>query len=291
MSAVTFTRARLLPKNHTLTATSVTVTPTPVAGYPASNLKNPNRTALCKVAGTSFKAVINLATSPMIKAVAFTGLGCSTAATVRIKANTSNSFTAPLYDSYDQPLYPPAGRFGEGLFGEYGFGGYIAAADAKYWRPVKVIYLADIQPYNWWEITITDTDGSGYISMGIIGLCEVVEFARNFSIGWKFAVADTTVYKKTSGGRTVATRPGTLYVQADLPFGSYPDETRWDIDRRLKNIGDGASCFLALHPNTADNEAMTTLYGSLKYSGLTDAGFGRNSFNIKFEEQPTPPSA
>lgn len=284
----TIIRARLLPENHTVLATSVTVTPAPISGYEATNLQDPDRTKLCKVAGTTLRAVVQLSTAPWILALALTGLGYSYTAKVRIKANTSNDFTTPAFDSGDQDAWPAAMRFGEGQFGSDGFGGYLSTAIAKYWRPVKVIYFDTIQAYAWWEITITDTAGTGYVSLGILGLCEMIEFERNFSNGWKFISIDTTVLKRTTGGQQKIAVPGTRYVRAETEFASYPGAQKWDIHRRLETLGSATPCFFAMHPKDAKNEAWTTLYGNLTYSGLTDHGADKNSFSVKFEEQPSP---
>lgn len=282
---MTLKRARLMLDNHTLTATSVTVSPSPDAGYPASNLQDGQRRKICRVTGATLTAVIRLTTTPWVHALMLTGLGYPVDATVTLKGHTVDgdwSNATVILDN--QPAYPSAAAWGGGRWGEYGWGGYIASGLAPYYRAVSAHYF-DLQTWEWYRLTITSPTAST-IGLGVLGLCSMVEAARNFRQPWTLAPVDPTEMVETSSDDLAPGRRGQSYDTADLDFSNWPSADAWDIHLRLKNIGRRDPVFIALHPESGSvDEACTTLYGRITdYSGLTRLGPNLNKFSIKFRE-------
>ncbi|MBI5815883.1 MAG: hypothetical protein HZB29_09770 [Nitrospinae bacterium] len=298
MTIATLKRTRILPTNHTLQAVSATCAPAPLSGYDAANLKNPARTKLCKVAGTTMTLNIRLNGVPSVAALAvcggepMRGIGYSVNATIRAWGNdVAADWTNAKYDTGEIPAYPPAGSFGAGLFGDNAMGGYISPSTSRWWRPVFILFFAEVQAYEYWQIQINDPLGDGYISIGIVGLCSVVELARNITDGWSHTPVDTTQAERTTGGGIKTTRPGVRYVEMSANVKGYPTAEMWSLSHMFMILGETTPCFVAFHPDDEVNSPWTTLYGTLKYSGLTRPANNLNDFALTLKEQPTLPAS
>lgn len=272
-------------KNHTISATSVTVSPTPIAGFEAINLQDADRSKICKVSGSTMTITLQMNGEAWVQALMLTGLFYSPSATFRLKGNATNSFTNPDYDSGDQPAYPASFGYGANRYGQYGFGGYVTQSDAPYHRIILPFYLGSLQVHNFWELTITDPSATE-IGIGLVGLCGMVEMLRNFSVGWKLTSVDTTKMIENTAGTMIAGRKGTRYDIANLDFRNVPDEDRWPIHNELKTLGKAKPWFLAMHPEDGGkNSPWTTLYGKTEnYSGFTVRGQNLADFNLTFRE-------
>lgn len=292
MSAIaTFNKCRLMPVNHTLSANSITVTPAPVSGYPKENLLDPMRTKLCKVSGGVAEYTIELSNNPWVEALMLTGLGYAPSVKFRLRNKTVNaSWEADLnYDSGSTYLsaYPVSFGFGMAGFGEMGFGGYIPAGEAPYHRVVFPHYFGDVYADNFWKLNLSDS-GGGDISLGVLGLCSLIEMTKNFINGWEIVPVDTTEMIETTAGDFTPGRAGTRYEIVRLKFKNIPDSEKWNIHNKLKNLGKGTPFFISLWPESDDaKETWTTIYGRLKsYSGMKSNGLNRSDFSIDIREMP-----
>jgi hypothetical protein len=290
MTTTQINRARFLFENYTLNAASITVTPTPLAGYPSANLKDPDRTMLCKVSGVDFNAIINLPADADVNALALTGLGYSVYATFRLRWNSVNGgWGAPAYDSGVLPAYPSPFGFGAGNFGDYGFGGYITGDDAPFYRPSVVLFLPDTFTAGWWNLDITDATAAA-IGIGVIGLTQVTQMKRNFSDSLEVSTTDTTNYLRSTMGALKAGRPGTQYDTFKLKFRNVPVEDKYYLHNAFKKLGDAGSFFAVLNPeDDGADSPWTTIYCVPGYAGFKPSGRDYFDFDLTLQEQPSPP--
>ena len=281
---MTIKRCRLMLENHTLSADSITVSPAPLAGYPASNLADPDRTKLCKVSGSSMTITIRLSQTPWVQALVLTGLDYPVTAQARLQGNSEDVWTSPAYDSGLFDAWPQSYVMGAREFGEAGMGGYVAE---PYHRPVVVLYIGQLLTYEYYRVTITDSTAST-IALGIAALVPMVEMNRNFTDGWSLRPVDTTDIRRATSGQPKTGRPGTRYEVADLDFKNVAHYEALEMHSHLKSLGQGQYFFIAMHPEDPSGlEPFTTLYGrAAAYSGLRVPGANRADFKLTFEETP-----
>jgi hypothetical protein len=279
-----FTRCQILTRNWTLSADSVTVTPSPEAGYPASNLQNPIRTAISKVSGTTMQIDITFVTPPRVDAILLTGLDYDTIATATVQVYDDGGWLTQV----DAVSAWPAGYgFGAAEWGRFSFSGKITPAEFPWYRPTLALRLADLRKDLQWRITIEDADATS-VGIGVVGLFETLQMPRNFAIGWMTEPIDTTPIKPSPGGLPLPGPGGTVYETVGLDFKDTPDEYLWPIKNAMKNLGGAAHFGLIMFPGQGGmDEAFGTLYGTLgRLPGTTDTRFGHNITNFRFQESP-----
>lgn len=288
---MSFNRARIATKNHVfgLSTAAITVAPAPDDGYGKENLLDPARSALCRVTGSTMEIVINTPDYPWVHALFLTNLAYSVTATIRIMGNGENVWSAPDYDSGDLPAYPESMPFGAGLFGSGSFGGYITTDDSPFYRPILPIYFDDLHTHTWWRVFIDNPDGDGTTGVGVVGLCSIVEMARNFSDGWKWESVDTTTMRPSTGGGPKVGRPGTRYDRFHLAFNNVPRIDYLPLRDAIKTLGQSTPTFMALHPESDDGmEAWTTHYGHIeKDGGGVESNPGLFDMSLIFTETPS----
>ena len=285
---MSFNRCRLMTSNAALDAASVTVSPAPDAGYPASNLQDPDRSKLCRTTGASAEYTFSVPTSPWVQVLALTGLDYSPTAQIRLRGNDEDAgWTAPKYDSGYQPAYPASFPRGSSPKGRYGKGGYLTPAVAPYYRAIFCWWLPELHARKFWKVNLSDPDSTtGKIGIGVIGLCNMIEMTRNFINPWSLKSVDTTAMIETADGGVKPGRMGTRYRVAEMEFENIPDEDKYFIDLELTNLGKSTPWFIAMHSNDAGADSpFTTLYGTTDfYSGMKDRGPDQNDFKLVFRE-------
>lgn len=121
-------------------------------------------------------------------AVFIPNLTKSSTPTIRWKANTSNSFGSPAYDSTAVQAWPT------GLTAE-------DSAGLNVWSPV---IPASIQNYEWWQLVITDTgNADGHVDVARVMICGAYTPTYNFSIGAKTGLETQSKRTLTDGGAAV----------------------------------------------------------------------------------------
>ena len=203
----------------------------------------------------------DLATATKLTCIGIFGHNFTSAATVTLEANATDSWGAP---SYSQAL--------------------TIAVDGDSVVFDRLVFFLD-QTYRWWRLTVVDAaNPDTYIQIGRIMAGEYYEPPRSVSQGFTIAVMDPSE-GGGQAGQQAAYRQQPKYRQAQAAFAFINQTQRDKFEALFRKIGRTEPLILALDPSTRASE--DSLYCHLA-SPLSLAHLVAASYNVgrfTFEEK------
>lgn len=260
-----------------------TLTPSSEAGgMPADNLKTKLRSEKWRTTGCASESLIIMTPGcEALNVLSIVEHNFTAAATIRVQANSSNSWASTPVDITFTALEPPdiddAGGFGMGGFGEGGFGGGLTTLPNRLQVPI-VIFIDELLGgatvgYLYKKITFTDPyNSNGYIEMGRLYLSDYYESSRNYIAGAKIELIDESVVEYSENG---------------VPFT--------DEKPMLMEVGIGINNITILEKNTLlfpmfcavgrKKDFVLVLDPSTVIGRLTTSGYGRFTSNLPLTQR------
>lgn len=215
------------------------------SGYPVSCLQDPFRSRKYRstsIAGGGF--VVDFGAPRPFNTVALIDHNLSATGSVRVMA--SNSLGGS--DLWDQTYeaWPPAIGFGEGMFDEWGFGGFIPEAD-RVWaapNPIRIIYLEDENEIQqsikarYLQIEPIDSHNpDGYFQLGNLLPVQYADFGFDF-MSIRHGTIDNSEIEESLGGQDWVTRSGSKRRTVSLTFNvlQYLDKY-WTLKFAVEKLG------------------------------------------------------
>lgn len=213
-----------------------------VAGRASSNLLTelPGKTWVTTGVAAEW-VVFDLGAPTLITCLYINAHNFTSAATVTLQANSSNSWGSP---AYSQALTVATDSDGVVL-------------------PSLCLFLSET--YRYWRLTIADAaNGDGFIEIGNVYAGEYYTLTRNWSDGGQVTWADPSILKESPGAVEMAKDYPVKqrYRQAQLQFALMDATERFKWEAIFRRMGKHHPCLLALDP--VDNPTKLSLYCYLK---------------------------
>lgn len=218
-----------LVDNATLYASSATST------CPVTNLQHKHRTKIW-MSGTSTTAYIDVdfgaaydADEHAVNCVAFVSHSFTSLATITITAGATQG-AADVVSASEFIPWPSVWGFGEGGFGEHGYGGVMTTEEDDVYFPngnLRLIYFDSSNAARWWRLAIADT-GTTHISLGRLLLGSYIESTRYVATDPSNQPVDPSIVSATLDGQSwkdVATR----YHQASFAYEDTPNDETFEL--------------------------------------------------------------
>ncbi len=193
------------------------------ASFPCENVQDEQRTKIHKFTGkTSEYYRYDFGTKKPIGALALINHNLTVDATVTLRAGIAAGGATLKNTAY--PAWEPLFGYGEGGFGEHGFGGYLTPDEISTYYPAGTMRLIDWTAVvaRHWEILIADPGNAANIQVGRIILGNFVESSKYPALGMVCTPQDPSTVAYSLGGQ--AWKDGkTKYRQAQVHFSYVPD--------------------------------------------------------------------
>lgn len=180
----------------------------------------------------------DLGSAQQITCVALFNFNLSSGATVRLQANSSDSFGSP---PYDQALT------------------IVTDADSVVFK--RLVFFLD-QTYQWWRITVDDYPNTdGYIQIGRIVGGAYYEMSRNYSEQFGIQIADPSEGREVPGAFSPKrSQEDFRTITLDFEFVEETERDKWEAI--FRKIGNRSPVVLALDPT--DRPTKDSAYCVLK---------------------------
>jgi hypothetical protein len=236
---------------------------------PLNNLKNPRLSRQARTVdatNASTKFVIDLGQARNVEVVALIAHNLSANAQVRIKANSTNSFTTPGFDSGWVEMWPEGFLSGGKLEWEddnFWLGSLSEEAAAGYKTPFSYFLTASIS-YQYWQVEIDDAaNPDGYFSLGRCFIGPVFVPTHNMSYGTGLSVNDATAFETSlSGEEFYDTRQRYRTYAFSLDFLS-EEEAYADILDMQRLMGTSGEIFVNGDPDDETNKPRRSFLARL----------------------------
>lgn len=244
---------------------ATTITPsTEVPTMPASNLRLQERGAFWRSTDhTSETIKLTFSAAKLFKLLALVDHNLSATATIRVQANTSDSFGGST--PFDETFHVDADIAA--------CTGY-AAPVGKTTVPLSFLLNYDtgdaFPNYRYVLITFADPDNTdGYIQIGVLWLSDYLESERQYKYGAGDMLVDPSTVGQSMGGQDWPDEE-TMYMQLSFTIGRLTDHFKYyHFQQFFYAVRKTRFFILLLIPNTAIGR-------------LTAAAYGRFTENTKF---------
>ena len=238
---------------------------------PVSNLKNKLRSKVWRshdVQQSGELTVILTIDFTEPKYCRFLGLvgdNLSPDATITLQMNSSDSWSSPPYEETFKAVESVIG-YGEGGFGEWGFGGMYVQYARKV-TPPRCYFLGtdvngEVPLYRYAKLTFYDpSNDDGWIDIGKIFLADYYESDTNYVYGAVHRLVDPSGAEISSGGVDWSNRKN-IYNQFDLSLPYITTEAKiTSFMDMLYSVGQTENFILMLDPSTDIGRAFMSFYG------------------------------
>ena len=297
---------RMLWDNRWLDAATLSAV-TSAAGYPVANLQDPFRSR--KWRSTSLTGVsvsIDFGASVNFNTLAFIDHNLSVTATIRIKASDTAGGNDLL--DFNVDAWNPIIGFGEGRFGDWGFGGTLLEADRSWYvpNPIRIVYREDTVKYGtgllygggttygepvsdagqitttarYVTLEFTDDDNpDGYIELGRLFIGQYTDFGFNFQSIIHGAVDDSEI-TRSLGGQAWVSRKAPLRRTIELSFDAlqYLDKY-WAFKFMAEKMGMTGYYLIDCFPST---DLPSQNHHSILYGRFQDVPSIEQSYDMGF---------
>jgi hypothetical protein len=202
---------------------------------PVTNLQHRHRTKLW-ISGTSTTAFVDVdfgasfdADEHAVNCMAFVNFSFTSQATMTVTAGTSQGAADVVSASVFIP-WPTVWGFGEGGFGEHGYGGLMTPEEDDAYFPngnVRIIYFDQTVSARWWRVAIADT-ATTHISLGRLMLGTYIESTRYVATNPANSPVDPSSVSNTLGGQSWKDS-ATKYLQASYAFEDTPNDETFEL--------------------------------------------------------------
>lgn len=220
---------------------SLVALPGSASGWPVESVQDQRRKMSWKSSGlTGCKINIDFGSEVYFSGIGIVNHNLTTEATITVKAGSTPGESSLLNETFY--AVDSVVGFGEGGFGDYGFGGFISDAEAeKLSTDQRVAHVFSVGVSTRYATIEFDDpyNPDGYVEVGRIFLCEVVNSPRMPLEGMKiFPVDETNKHtRKTLGGEKRANRQDIYFrLEIDLAYIP-PEQVWWDILVMLMAVG------------------------------------------------------
>lgn len=238
------------------------------AAYPKSKLQHILRTEIWRSTGlTSQYVKWEFNEEENCQYIGLVNHNLTADGTFTITASNNADFSDPvLVATFD--AWNPIWGFGDGGFGEHGFGGYIPndERDELATDPIRIYHLGEVVIAKYWKIEPTDAVNSdGYFELGRIFNGMYWEPARGIEWNYVFIPLDETEDSFSEGGQKFSDiKPKRYEVEFTLKKVS-DEEKYWRLIDMLRRWGKRKSILMSLFPDgTSSEQFFMTLYGSFR---------------------------
>lgn len=208
--------------------------------------------------------------------------------TFTITASNNADFSDPvLVATFD--AWNPVWGFGDGGFGEHGFGGYIPddERDELASGPIRIYHFGDIAIAKYWKIEPADAaNPDGYFELGRAFNGMYWEPARGIEWDYIITPLDETGLSFSEGGQKFSDiKPKRYMVEFTLKKVD-DNEKYWNLIDMLRRWGKRKSILMSLFPDgTASEQFFMTFYGSFrKIPGIAQKFIDWSKASIVFTE-------
>jgi len=265
----------------------VTASSTASGTTPASNVQNPQRSAVWRSgAGSTSQLNCTLSSIYGVTHAALVDVNLSTAGTIRLQS-WSDALDGSV-PGVDVTFYPTlyvntaliSTAWGSGPFGigAYGLSGVLNSA-----KNITIIPLgaANFDPF--WRITLTDINTS-YQQFGRLFLGSGQAVTHNMSYGWQADRQERSVSVESLGGqRFVQPRDDRLQLRGAFDF--LTDTERTEMLLRMQQFGQRKPFIFSVYPEQSNQGMTTTVYGRFASVSVSGTHFNINQLPFSIVEE------
>lgn len=220
--------------------------------------------------------------------VAFIDHNLSASGSIRVMASNSLGGSDLWDQTYDAWL--PAIGYGEALFGEWGFGGFIPEADRPWAapNPIRIVYLEDVNEAQqtiyarYLQIEPIDPGNpDGFFELGNLFPVQYVDFGFNFS-SIRHGSIDNSEIEESLGGQDWVTKlvPKRKTVGLTFNYLKYLDKY-WTLKFAVEKLGLTKSFLIDCFPS---QDKPSQNYHSILYGKFTDLPEIEQSSDMGFKD-------
>ena len=216
------------------------------ATLPPANAANDDRTEVWRSTGcTSEYLDVDLGETCPINCAVLLNHTMTAKGTIGVQAGASQGDNSIKDDTYD--AWEPLFGYGEGGFGEHGYGGYLTDDEiATYFSAgaIRIIYFDQVWA-RWLHFPLADPDNpAGVLEVGRIIPATYLESGRGVAPGMGQKAEDPSPVRHTIGGQPKKTAK-TKYRSPSYSFNTVQDSEVWGLwFAALQELGTGVSFVL-----------------------------------------------
>ena len=265
----------------------ITASSTASGTTPASNVQNPQRSAVWRSgAGTSSQLNCTLSSIYGVTHCALVDVNLTTAGTIRLQAwADALGGSVPGVDvTFAPTLYVNtalvSANYGSGA---YGIGAYGLSAALNSAKNITIIPLgmAKFDPY--WRVTLTDAN-TNYQQFGRLILGSGQEMTYNMSYGWQGDRQDRSVRAESLGGQGYV-QPRDDRLQLQGAFNFITDAERTQMMLRMQQFGRHKPFVFSIYPEQSNQGMTTTVYGRFASVNVSGSHFNINQLPFSVVEE------
>lgn len=260
----------------------ITASSTAGGTTPASNVQNPQRSAVWRsAAGTTSQLNCTLSSIYGVTHAALVDVNLSTAGTIRLQSwsdaldgsvpGVDVTFYPTLY--VNTALVSTAWGMGPYGIGSYGLSGALNSA-----KNITIIPLGLLSFDPYWRVTLSDINTS-YQQFGRLFLGSGQELTYNLTYGWQADRQERSVSVESLGGQRY-TQPRDDRLQLRGTFDFLTDAERTEMLLRMQQFGQHRPFVFSVYPEQSNQGMTTTVYGS--FSSVSVSGLFYNSNQLPF---------
>lgn len=266
----------------------ITASSTASGTTPASNVQNPQRSAVWR-SGTGTTSQLNCSLSSIYGAthVALVDVNLTTAGTIRVQSwADALGGAVPGVDTGEvsPTLYVNtalvSSSWGTGLYGIGAYGLSVALNSAK---NITIIPLGTSSMDPYWRVTFTDINTS-YQQLGRLFIGSGQQFDANMSYGWQADRQERSVSVESLGGqRFVQPRDDRLQLRGSFDF--LRDAERTEMLLRMQQFGQRKPFVFSIYPEQSNQGMTTTVYGRFNSVAMSGTHFNINQLPFSVVEE------
>lgn len=273
---------KILYKNLIDDAAATLTFSSEVATLPGTNVLDDQRGMVWRTTGCASEWVkLVFPGNKYFNAIALAGFNLSATATITLQANNSDSWASPAVEEEFEAWEPVIG-FDEGLYGEHGYGGYMADDELpKYTTMVRFLTAAYAYPYI--RLLIEDPDNAdGYLDIGRVFIGEAYEPYGYHEWDWQIIPVDPSVVTESEGGQAFKDIKNP-YCLVKMKLKNLTDEEAYfRFMRIMQDYGVHANIFICMTPVSAQGRLFTGFYGFFHGAQLPLGNYSGNRWQTDF---------
>lgn len=238
------------------------------AAYPKGNLQHDLRTTAWRSTGLTGQYVKwEFNEGENCQYIALVNHNFTADGIITVTASNNADFSDPVLVA-NFNAWSPIWGFGDGGFGEHGFGGYIPddERDELASGPVRIYHFEETIVAKYWKAELTDAaNPDGYFELGRNFNGMYWEPARGIEWDYILTPLDETESSFSEGGQKFSDIKPKRY-QVELTLKKVDDnEKYWSLIDMLRRWGKRKSILMSLFPDGSTAEQFfITLYGSFR---------------------------
>ena len=252
-----------------------------VSGWGLANLQDTIRTHVAKFSTGNVTINIDMGTGVTCSALGMAEYDLHPATPVIVRAFSDAWVTEKLRADFE--AVGPIIGWQQGAWKDFGWNGYPSADDLDELPKPAGLFVFQAAYARYWSIEIQNGADAFYLGRILLGLHW--EPFRNFSLGYKLELADSSITDQTPAG-VKFTDEGDQYWIATVKFKRLLPQEVWDGWLRFaKGVGTRKDFIVQLLDDTETTARMTTLYGRLtKDPGFTQERYQKATSAFIIEE-------